>query len=41
MPSASCQLHPPIDRVLPLTRASEGFAAMAEGTLQGKVVITI
>lgn len=33
-------IRPSVDRVLPLDRAHEGFAAMAEGTLQGKVVFT-
>ncbi|MDN5896678.1 MAG: zinc-binding dehydrogenase [Nocardioides sp.] len=39
-----CALHelrPPLDRVLPLERAAEGFTAMNEGTLQGKVVLTV
>lgn len=31
---------PVIDRVLPMERASEGFAAMAEGDVFGKVVFT-
>jgi len=34
-------LRPPVDRVLPLARAREGFAAMAEGELFGKIVFTI
>jgi NADPH:quinone reductase-like Zn-dependent oxidoreductase len=33
-------LRPPIDRVLPLREARDGFAAMAEGDLVGKVVFT-
>ncbi|WP_433327254.1 zinc-binding dehydrogenase [Spirillospora sp. CA-294931] len=32
--------RPRIDRVLPLDRAREGFAAMAEGELFGKIVFT-
>ncbi|MEU8798749.1 zinc-binding dehydrogenase [Spirillospora sp. NPDC048819] len=32
--------RPPIDRTLPLSRAREGFAAMAEGDLFGKIVFT-
>jgi NADPH:quinone reductase-like Zn-dependent oxidoreductase len=31
---------PPIDRVLPLAEAREGFAAMVAGELRGKVVLT-
>lgn len=34
-------LRPLIDRVLPLDRIHEGFEAMTEGTLSGKVVITM
>jgi NADPH:quinone reductase-like Zn-dependent oxidoreductase len=34
-------LRPPIDRVLPLTEAPAGFAAMAEGDLFGKIVFTL
>jgi NADPH:quinone reductase-like Zn-dependent oxidoreductase len=34
-------LRPPVDRVLPLTRARDGFAAMADGELFGKIVFTI
>ncbi|MFC4560389.1 zinc-binding dehydrogenase [Nocardiopsis mangrovi] len=34
-------VRPEIDRVLPLTRAEEGFAAMAKGELFGKVVFTV
>jgi len=34
-------VRPPIDRTLPLGRAREGFAAMAEGDLFGKVVFTL
>ncbi|MBT2208412.1 zinc-binding dehydrogenase [Actinomadura sp. NEAU-AAG7] len=33
-------VRPPIDRALPLDRAREGFAAMAEGDLFGKIVFT-
>ncbi|MFG1999011.1 zinc-binding dehydrogenase [Spirillospora sp. NPDC048911] len=33
-------VRPRIDRVLPLARAAEGFAAMAEGELFGKIVFT-
>lgn len=33
-------ISPPIDRVLPLAEAREGFAAMVEGTLFGKIVFT-
>jgi NADPH:quinone reductase-like Zn-dependent oxidoreductase len=32
--------RPLIDRTLPLTEAREGFAAMAEGDLFGKIVFT-
>jgi NADPH:quinone reductase-like Zn-dependent oxidoreductase len=32
-------ISPPIDRVLPLDEAREGFAAMAEGDLFGKIVL--
>ncbi|WP_040162401.1 zinc-binding dehydrogenase [Nigerium massiliense] len=31
-------VHPPVDRVLPLTDAREGFAAMIDGELDGKIV---
>ncbi|KOX15961.1 zinc-binding dehydrogenase [Nocardiopsis sp. NRRL B-16309] len=34
-------LRPDIDRVLPLDRAREGFQAMADGELFGKVVFTV
>ncbi|MDE3720617.1 zinc-binding dehydrogenase [Nocardiopsis sp. N85] len=34
-------VRPVIDRVLPLDRAAEGFRAMAEGALFGKVVFTV
>jgi NADPH:quinone reductase-like Zn-dependent oxidoreductase len=34
-------VRPEIDRVLPLARAAEGFAAMASGELFGKVVLTV
>ncbi|MFD0682992.1 zinc-binding dehydrogenase [Actinomadura fibrosa] len=33
-------VRPPIDRTLPLDRAREGFAAMADGDLFGKIVFT-
>jgi NADPH:quinone reductase-like Zn-dependent oxidoreductase len=33
-------VRPRIDRVLPLRDARAGFAAMAEGSLVGKVVFT-
>ncbi|MFM7147748.1 MAG: zinc-binding dehydrogenase, partial [Actinomycetales bacterium] len=33
--------RPVIDRVLPLADAAEGFAAMADGHLHGKVVLTL
>jgi NADPH:quinone reductase-like Zn-dependent oxidoreductase len=33
-------VRPVIDRVLPLEQATEGFAAMADGDLFGKVVFT-
>jgi D-arabinose 1-dehydrogenase-like Zn-dependent alcohol dehydrogenase len=32
--------RPLIDRVLPMDRAREGFAAMAEGDLFGKIAFT-
>jgi NADPH:quinone reductase-like Zn-dependent oxidoreductase len=32
--------RPLIDRTLPMERAAEGFAAMAEGDLFGKIVFT-
>lgn len=32
-------VRPRIDRVLPLSDAAEGFRAMAEGTLEGKIVL--
>jgi NADPH:quinone reductase-like Zn-dependent oxidoreductase len=32
--------RPVIDRVLPLTQARDGFAAMIEGTQVGKIVFT-
>ncbi|MGI5120435.1 zinc-binding dehydrogenase [Marinactinospora thermotolerans] len=38
---ARTDVRPEIDRVLPLTRAAEGFAAMAEGDLFGKIVFTL
>ncbi|RFU37164.1 Zn-dependent oxidoreductase [Actinomadura logoneensis] len=34
-------VRPPVDRVLPLREAREGFAAMAGGDLFGKVVFTV
>jgi NADPH:quinone reductase-like Zn-dependent oxidoreductase len=34
-------LRPEIDRVLPLDRAREGFGAMADGDLFGKIVFTL
>ncbi|MEV5568815.1 zinc-binding dehydrogenase [Spirillospora sp. NPDC052269] len=34
-------LRPQIDRVLPLREARDGFAAMAEGDLFGKIVFTV
>ena len=34
-------LRPDIDRVLPLDRAREGFQAMADGDLFGKIVFTV
>ena len=34
-------LHPVIDRTLPLAQAREGFAAMLDGSIVGKVVFTI
>jgi NADPH:quinone reductase-like Zn-dependent oxidoreductase len=33
-------VRPVIDRVLPMEQARDGFAAMAEGRLFGKVVFT-
>jgi D-arabinose 1-dehydrogenase-like Zn-dependent alcohol dehydrogenase len=33
-------VRPVIDRVLPMTEAREGFAAMAEGDVFGKIVFT-
>ncbi|GAA3567192.1 zinc-binding dehydrogenase [Amycolatopsis ultiminotia] len=38
---AGTGLRPLVDRVLPLTRAREGFAAMAAGRLFGKIVLGI
>lgn len=35
----SSGVRPAIDRVLPLTEAAEGFRAMAEGNVDGKVVL--
>ncbi|MFT3866522.1 MAG: zinc-binding dehydrogenase [Solirubrobacterales bacterium] len=37
---ASKGVTPPIDRVLPLAEARDGFAAMVAGELRGKVVLT-
>lgn len=37
---AQTGVRPPIDRVLPLTEAPEGFAAMHAGDLFGKIVFT-
>ena len=34
------QISPIIDRTLPMTDAREGFAAMNEGTVRGKIVLT-
>jgi NADPH:quinone reductase-like Zn-dependent oxidoreductase len=34
-------IEPVVDRVLPLARAREGFARMAEGDVFGKVVFTV
>lgn len=33
-------IRPPVDRVLPLAKADDGFAAMVAGELRGKVVFT-
>jgi NADPH:quinone reductase-like Zn-dependent oxidoreductase len=33
-------IRPQIDRVLPLSEAREGFAAMASGDVFGKIVFT-
>lgn len=38
---ATTGLRPRIDRVLPLERIHEGFAAMIAGETQGKIVITV
>jgi D-arabinose 1-dehydrogenase-like Zn-dependent alcohol dehydrogenase len=38
---AATGVRPVIDSVLPLARAREGFARMAEGDLFGKVVLTV
>ena len=38
---ATTGLRPRIDRVLPLERIHEGFAAMMAGETTGKIVITI
>lgn len=37
----STQTRPLIDRVLPLERVREGYAAMLEGNVAGKIVITV
>ncbi|MBB5774496.1 zinc-binding dehydrogenase [Nonomuraea jabiensis] len=34
-------VRPVVDRVLPLTQARDGFAAMAEGEIFGKIVFTV
>ncbi|MFI6741307.1 zinc-binding dehydrogenase [Nonomuraea sp. NPDC050451] len=34
-------VRPAVDRVLPLTEAQDGFAAMAEGEIFGKIVFTV
>ena len=34
-------LHPVIDRTLPLAQAREGFAAMLDGSIVGKIVFTV
>jgi NADPH:quinone reductase-like Zn-dependent oxidoreductase len=34
-------VRPVIDRSLPLAQARDGFAAMAEGDLFGKIVFTL
>ena len=34
------QISPIIDRTLPMADAREGFAAMNEGTVRGKIVLT-
>jgi NADPH:quinone reductase-like Zn-dependent oxidoreductase len=34
-------LHPIIDRTLPLAQAREGFAAMLDGSIVGKIVFTV
>jgi NADPH:quinone reductase-like Zn-dependent oxidoreductase len=36
----SCGIKPPVDRVLPMTQAREGFEAMLAGQLFGKIVLT-
>ncbi len=33
-------IHPPIHEVLPLAEARRGFAAMLDGELFGKLVVT-
>jgi D-arabinose 1-dehydrogenase-like Zn-dependent alcohol dehydrogenase len=34
-------LRPVIDRTLPLAQAREGFAAMLDGSIIGKIVFTV
>jgi D-arabinose 1-dehydrogenase-like Zn-dependent alcohol dehydrogenase len=38
---ATTGVRPVIDRSLPLAQARDGFAAMAEGDLFGKIVFTL
>ena len=35
------ELRPVIDRTLPLAQAREGFAALLDGSVVGKVVFTV
>ena len=35
------RLHPRIDRVLPLERATEAMRAIAERTVQGRIVLQV
>jgi NADPH:quinone reductase-like Zn-dependent oxidoreductase len=35
------QLRPVIDRTLPLAQARDGFAALLDGTVVGKIVFTV
>jgi len=37
---AESGVRPIIDRTLPMDQAAEGFAAMIDGTLRGKIVMT-